>query len=191
MFKAEIEALQADYGFVTSTFNKNDTSFHGKARCTQTVHVEQANNDRGPNLEISGDNQHIFENLEATENDFRTSGHLDGAQSYYGISAHHNREQIQMTKTQTRVFIRRRKGIIIEQKRRFQSLRATRTAQSQVNISKCILRGAETGGIRQAPQSTSPPLYYNNGEFRKEIAKIVGVNKHSLFDPNKMELRDS
>lgn len=57
-----------------------------------------------------------------------------------------------MTKTQTRVFIRRRKGIIIEQKRRFQSLRATRTAQSQVNISKCILRGAETGGIVFQPR---------------------------------------
>ncbi|KAA6401003.1 MAG: hypothetical protein EZS28_003470 [Streblomastix strix] len=34
-------------------------------------------------------------------------------------------------------------------------------------------------------------LHFNDGEFRKDKAKIVGVHRPSQFDPKKMELRDS
>ncbi|KAA6358482.1 MAG: hypothetical protein EZS28_045991, partial [Streblomastix strix] len=48
--------------------------FHGESRCAQTVHVEQANDIQGPNLEISGDVQHFFKNRVTTKDYFSSSG---------------------------------------------------------------------------------------------------------------------
>ncbi|KAA6385629.1 MAG: hypothetical protein EZS28_018846 [Streblomastix strix] len=63
MPKPEIQAFLADQGFVPPTFDKDDPHFIGK-----------------PNLEIPGDEQYIFENGHATEDDIRASGQqLGGA----------------------------------------------------------------------------------------------------------------
>ncbi|KAA6356401.1 MAG: hypothetical protein EZS28_048071, partial [Streblomastix strix] len=61
MPKPEIEAFLADQGFVPPTFDKDDHQFHREAGYTQIIHAEQVNGVRGPYLEISSDEQHIFE----------------------------------------------------------------------------------------------------------------------------------
>ncbi|KAA6332938.1 MAG: hypothetical protein EZS28_053225 [Streblomastix strix] len=74
MPKPEIEAFLADQGFVPPTFNNYDHQFHGQGRCTQKIHVEQANCIRGPRTEIPSDEQYIFENGHAPEDGLRTNG---------------------------------------------------------------------------------------------------------------------
>ncbi|KAA6393843.1 MAG: hypothetical protein EZS28_010633 [Streblomastix strix] len=189
MLIPEIEAFLADQGFVPSTFDMNDPRFIEKLDALKLYMLSKQMAFEDLTQRFPAMNN-TFSKTETQQKMIYAQVANSQEEQLRFFMEHGPRAQLIANSKPGQPVVKRSAN---EQKRPLLCPRAALAAQDLVDITKRTLEGANAGDTVYQPRVRvdKVALDHLDGEFRKEMAKIVGVHRASQFDPNKMKPRDS